>query len=95
MEKLETLSFCRLSRRPAHYPDHLFVLARFALLAWTKYRLTCMRCCNTNLETAILNLNILDNKNIHQAPLVSAQLAVALTIMVRATARIKIPTRRR
>jgi len=37
MEKLETLVFCRLSRRP----DHLFVLARFALLAWTKYRLTC------------------------------------------------------
>ena len=34
---------------------------------------------NTILETAILNLNILDNKNIHQAPLVSAQLVVALT----------------
>ena len=51
-------------------------------------------CCNTNLETAIINLNILDNKNIHQVPLVSAQLAVALTIMVRTTARIKISTRR-
>ena len=50
---------------------------------------------NTNLETAILNLYILDNKIIHQAPLVSAQLAVALAIIVRATARIKISTRRR
>jgi len=39
-----------------------------------------LRCCNTNPETAILNLNILDNKNIHQATLVSAQLVVALTI---------------
>ena len=48
--------------------------------------LSYLRCCNTNLETAILNMNILDNKNIHQAPLVSTQLAVALTIMGRATA---------
>ena len=35
MEKLETYVFVgyRLSRRPDHYSDHLFVLARFALLA--------------------------------------------------------------
>ena len=69
MEKLETLFFWRLSRRPDHYPDHLFVPACFALLAWTKYRLTC--------GAAILNLNIRDNKNIHQAPLVSAQPAAS------------------
>ena len=78
MEKLETSFFCRLSRRPDHYPDHLFVPARFALCL--DKILSYLQCCNTNLETAILNLNILDNKNIHQAPLVSAQLVVALTI---------------
>ena len=52
--------------------------------------LSYLQCCNTNLETTILNLNILDNKNIHQAPIISA---VALTIMGRATSRIKISTR--
>ena len=53
----------------------LSIPARFALSAWTKYCLTLFprQHCNTNLGTAILNLNIHDNK--HQARLVSVQLA--------------------
>ena len=45
--------------------------------AWTKDSLTSFprQCCNTNIGTAILNLKIRDNKNIHQALLVFAQLA--------------------
>ena len=60
-----------------------FVQARFSLTSLDE-RSSYLQCCNNNLETAILNLNILDNTNIHQALLVSAQLAVALTIMDRA-----------
>ena len=94
MEKLEILFFYRLSRRaPRPLPWPFICTGSLCLVSLDKI-LSYLRCCNTNLETAILNLNILDNKNIHQAPLVSTQLAVALTIMVRATARIKISTRR-
>ena len=93
MEKLETLFFCRLSRRPDHYPAHFICTSSLCLVSLDKIP-SYLRCCNTNLETAILNLK-LDNKNIHHAPLVSAQLAVDLTIMGRATARIKISTRHR
>ena len=85
IEKLETLFFCWLSRRPDHYPAHYICTGLIGLVNLDKIS-SHLRCCNTNLETAILNLNIPDNKNIHQAPLVSAQLVVALTIMVRATA---------
>ena len=79
MEKLETLFFCRPSKCPDHYPAHFICTGLLCLVSLDKISSN-LRCCNTNLETAILNLNILDNENIHQAPLVSAQLAVALTI---------------
>jgi hypothetical protein len=93
MEKLEILFFCRLSRRPDHFPAHFICTDLLSLVSLDKI-LSYLWCCNTHLETAILNLNILDIENIHQAQLVSAQLAVALTIMGSATARIKISTRR-
>ena len=77
MEKLEALFFVGCpGALPITLPI-LFVPARFALFAWTKHHLTLFprRCCNTNLGTAILNLNIRDNKIIHQVPLIYAQQA--------------------
>ena len=74
MEKLETIFFVGYpGALPITLPI-LFVPACFALTSLDE-RSSYLRCCNTNLGTAILNLNIHDNKNIHQAPLVSAQLA--------------------
>ena len=50
--------------------------------------------CLASLDS-ILSYLIFDNKNIHQVPLVSAQLAWALPIMGKAQASWKISTRRR
>ena len=100
MEKLETLFFIRLSRRPDHYPAHFICTGLLCLVSLDKI-LSYLWCCNTYLVTAILNLNLLEkyppgpgaasfrpagcspdhyeiNKNIHQALLVSAQLADAI-----------------
>ena len=70
MEKLKTYFFCGLPRRamPIAMPI-LIVSARFALASLDERcsfvfpRL----CCNTKLGTAILNLNICDNRNINHS----------------------------
>ena len=63
MEKLETLFFCKLSRRTAHF----ICTGSFCLVSLDK----------------ILSYLIFYNKNIHQVPLVSAQLAWALPFWAR------------
>ena len=78
------LIFCLYMEKLNFFVGYLGALTiylyRLALPRWLDKILSYLRCCNTNLETAILNLNILDDKYIHQAPLVSTQLVVALTI---------------